>query len=348
MTRDAHSGAISVDRISQVEIIQPGHAANDRASDIFELEKRAYADITNLDGRTLHALELLRSFGLKLVVSSSSAQHFVDEFATRQRFRFDLVLGFDANLAKGRPHVSRTCAAFGVATGEIVFCGDSPPRRNDHHHDREQHGDGQRLDVHAASLTADLGELGGVLDRLRPGIHVALTARCKRDSRLLSGLKHAQRAGPERQERRQAPQAMYVDRDQQHGDANAGGDQDHAEPRASSTLANPDVRDASRRGVSFGHGSLPHVRAGACSRRTGRARRCMASCIYIDIFLFTDMVKPGQRRAPWRRKTAGRPIPAASPVTARQRATSIASRRILATGRACGRRRSRGMRARDR
>lgn len=118
MTRDAHSGAISVDRISQVEIILPGHAANDRASDIFELEKRAYADITNLDGRTLHALELLRSFGLKLVVSSSSAQHFVDEFATRQRFRFDLVLGFDANLAKGRPHVSRTCAAFGVATGE--------------------------------------------------------------------------------------------------------------------------------------------------------------------------------------------------------------------------------------
>jgi len=111
----------------QLEVIAPGHAANDRASDIFEVKKRAYADTANLDSRTLRALERLRSFGMKLVVSSNSAQYFVDEFAARQAFRFDLVLGFDATagLAKGRPHVERTCKLLGELPPAILFCGDS-------------------------------------------------------------------------------------------------------------------------------------------------------------------------------------------------------------------------------
>jgi phosphoglycolate phosphatase-like HAD superfamily hydrolase len=111
----------------QLEIIAPAHAANDRASDIFEVQKRAYADTADLDARTLAALERLRSFGCKLVVSSNSAQYFVDEFAARQTIRFDLVLGFDAaaGLAKGRPHVERTCQELAVSTAQILFCGDS-------------------------------------------------------------------------------------------------------------------------------------------------------------------------------------------------------------------------------
>lgn len=111
----------------QLEVIAPGHAGNDRASDIFEVKKRAYADTANLDTRTLQALERLRSFGCKLVVSSNSAQYFVDEFAARQAFSFDLVLGFDAAtaVAKGRPHVERTCRTLGAQTSEVLFVGDS-------------------------------------------------------------------------------------------------------------------------------------------------------------------------------------------------------------------------------
>ncbi len=111
----------------QLEVIAPGHAQNARASDIFEVKKRAYADHADLDSQTLRALERLRSLGMKLVVSSNSAQYFVDEFAARQAFRFDLVLGFDAEagLAKGRPHVERTCKELGALTPEILFCGDS-------------------------------------------------------------------------------------------------------------------------------------------------------------------------------------------------------------------------------
>lgn len=111
----------------QLELIHPGHAANHRASDLFEHRKRAYADAADLDGATLDALRRLRASGLSLVVSSNSAQRLVDEFAARQHLRFELLLGFDvaANLAKGAPHVRRTCEALGVSAGEIVFCGDS-------------------------------------------------------------------------------------------------------------------------------------------------------------------------------------------------------------------------------
>ncbi len=111
----------------QLEVIAPDHPANDMASDIFERKKRAYADTADLDERTLTALQRLRGFGLSLVVSSNSAQHFVDEFVARQTFAFDLALGFDdaTGLAKGKPHVARACAALGVTTETIVFCGDS-------------------------------------------------------------------------------------------------------------------------------------------------------------------------------------------------------------------------------
>ena len=111
----------------QLEVIQPGHGNNDAASDEFERRKRAVCDAAVMSARTHAALEQLRDAGIKIIVSSNSAQHFVDEFATRETFRFDLALGFDASagLAKGRPHVAHTCETLGIGLDEIVFCGDS-------------------------------------------------------------------------------------------------------------------------------------------------------------------------------------------------------------------------------
>jgi len=111
----------------QLDVIHPDHAENDAASAEFEQRKRAVCDATAMPAATRAALEQLRSAGLKLIVSSNSAQHFVDEFATRAGFGFDLVLGFDpaAGLAKGRPHVDHACRALGVTVEDLVFCGDS-------------------------------------------------------------------------------------------------------------------------------------------------------------------------------------------------------------------------------
>lgn len=111
----------------QLEIIHPGHPANGAASDEFETRKRAICTTTPMDERTIEALEDLRSYGIKLVLSSNTGQVFVDDFVNREPFAFDLALGFDEDrrMAKGRPHVSATCERFGVPTSAIWFVGDS-------------------------------------------------------------------------------------------------------------------------------------------------------------------------------------------------------------------------------
>ncbi len=111
----------------QLEVIHPGDANNDDASDEFERRKRDICDTTPLETRTRTALLELRARGIKLVLSSNTAQHFVDEFVTRERVQFDLALGFDASreLAKGEPHVQRTARALGVERDDILFVGDS-------------------------------------------------------------------------------------------------------------------------------------------------------------------------------------------------------------------------------
>jgi len=113
--------------VHQLELIWPAHAANPAASAEFEARKLAVCRRTSMDERTVGALEGLRALGLALVVSSNTGQDVVDEFAGRERFRFDLALGFDParGLAKGLPHVDRTLAALGIARERLLFVGDS-------------------------------------------------------------------------------------------------------------------------------------------------------------------------------------------------------------------------------
>ena len=111
----------------QLEVILPGDARNAAASAEFEERKRAVCDATMMDAETLAGLAGLRALGFKLIVSSNTGQEFVDDFARREPFAFDLALGFDAarGLAKGAPHVEHTCSLFGLERSELLFCGDS-------------------------------------------------------------------------------------------------------------------------------------------------------------------------------------------------------------------------------
>jgi phosphoglycolate phosphatase-like HAD superfamily hydrolase len=111
----------------QLEAIHPGHAENQAASDEFEVLKRVVCDHAVMTPETVDGLARLRGAGCNLIVSSNSAQYFVDEFQEREEFEFDLVLGFDADrgLAKGAPHVDKTCRMFGLSRDEVLFCGDS-------------------------------------------------------------------------------------------------------------------------------------------------------------------------------------------------------------------------------
>jgi len=125
--RDRYRETSGIPFREQLEVIRPGDPGNQAASDEFEQRKRAVCEATTMDRETVDGLTALAALGLKLVVSSNSAQHFVDDFVRRAGFRFDAVLGHDAarGLAKGEPHVEHVCRTLGVRADELVFCGDS-------------------------------------------------------------------------------------------------------------------------------------------------------------------------------------------------------------------------------
>ena len=111
----------------QLEVIAPGGAHNQASSNEFEERKRAICDATVMDAETIRGLQQLGSLGMKLIVSSNAAQHFVDMFARKETLAFDLLLGFDASrdLAKGAPHVARARSQLGLELAELLFVGDS-------------------------------------------------------------------------------------------------------------------------------------------------------------------------------------------------------------------------------
>lgn len=109
----------------QLETIFPGDQRNDRASEIYERRKTAICTRAVLDAQALACLRRLRANDIAVVLSSNSAQHFVDEFAARTPFAFDLVMGFGNGLAKGAPHVAHVAQQLGVASDRVLFVGDS-------------------------------------------------------------------------------------------------------------------------------------------------------------------------------------------------------------------------------
>ena len=109
----------------QLDLIVPGEAGLDQTAEIFEFRKRAIAQEADLTRPRRHALESLRERGYQLTISSSSAQHFVEEFHQRVAFDFDLALGFAPGQTKGAQHFSITCNALDRTMDQLVFVGDS-------------------------------------------------------------------------------------------------------------------------------------------------------------------------------------------------------------------------------
>lgn len=103
----------------------PQQPENDAMGQRFEREKGSIVAAASWPAAVVETLETLAAQGRPLVLSSNSAQHYVDQLVARGPAVFDLVLGFGGELAKGEPHVARTLARFGVERDEILFVGDS-------------------------------------------------------------------------------------------------------------------------------------------------------------------------------------------------------------------------------
>jgi phosphoglycolate phosphatase-like HAD superfamily hydrolase len=111
--------------IKQLEEIYPGDARNPTASDLFEGRKPARCGAIRMSPETRRALDRMRARGVKIAVSSNNGTENVDAFVRSADFMFDLVLGFGGGLAKGRPHLDKTSAVFGIGRQEMLFVGDS-------------------------------------------------------------------------------------------------------------------------------------------------------------------------------------------------------------------------------
>lgn len=109
----------------QLEVIFPGDARNEPVATTYEQDKTGICLRAKFPADVAAALRELQARGIPVVISSNSAQHFVDELAGRAPVDFDLALGFGNGLAKGEPHVERVMGDFDVQPQEILFCGDS-------------------------------------------------------------------------------------------------------------------------------------------------------------------------------------------------------------------------------
>jgi phosphoglycolate phosphatase-like HAD superfamily hydrolase len=109
----------------QLEVIFPGDDRNDEVAATYEGRKPEITRDARLDRDATWMLRRLHEMGTRVVISSNSAQRFVDEFQRDAPLTFDLALGYGDGLAKGRPHVELVCCSFNVNPHEILFVGDS-------------------------------------------------------------------------------------------------------------------------------------------------------------------------------------------------------------------------------
>jgi phosphoglycolate phosphatase-like HAD superfamily hydrolase len=111
--------------IRQLDSIFPGDPRNQQASDLFEGRKPDSCNQIRMSTEVERALVQLKDRGVAIVVSSNNGVENVATFARGAGFAFDLTLGFGDGLSKGKPHIERAEAQFGVDRSEMLFVGDS-------------------------------------------------------------------------------------------------------------------------------------------------------------------------------------------------------------------------------
>ncbi|MCG2694412.1 HAD hydrolase-like protein [Candidatus Parcubacteria bacterium] len=111
----------------QLEIIFPGNEKNKIIAPIYEEQKiDATADVELEDG-ALDAIEQLKKFDYRLVISSNNFQYNIDNFISNNNLHdiFDLALGFKEGFAKGKNHFDFAIEELVLEKDEMVFIGDS-------------------------------------------------------------------------------------------------------------------------------------------------------------------------------------------------------------------------------
>lgn len=125
LARELYIATCGLPFIRQLDAVFPADPRNARASALFEGRKPGRCDQIRMSPELTGALFEMKSRGVLVAVSSNNGTENVERFARTSAFPFDLVLGFGGGLAKGRPHIERAEAVFGVDRSQMLFVGDS-------------------------------------------------------------------------------------------------------------------------------------------------------------------------------------------------------------------------------
>lgn len=110
----------------QLESLRSGDARNAKVAELFEAAKQADYFDRPFFSEVPEAIDQLQVHGIRAVVSSNNGQEIVEEYLQKKaKPRFDLVLGFKKNFAKGRAHFDKVLAHFGQEAKDMLFVGDS-------------------------------------------------------------------------------------------------------------------------------------------------------------------------------------------------------------------------------
>lgn len=97
--------------------------------------------------------------------------------------------------------------------------------------------------MHPESLSANPAELGWIIDRLRSVVHVALTARRKSHSGLVSSLKESERGHPYGRKEREPPDGGCAKQEESSTEQQRRTEGHGAKTQAVLLAAGTDVRD---------------------------------------------------------------------------------------------------------
>lgn len=109
----------------QLETIFPGHPQNPKAANEYETIKKESYFTKKIFTDVPEAIRDLKNNKIKVIVSSNNFQELVNEFVSRTKMSFDMVLGYKNNFAKGADHFNYIMKRLGCTREEMVFIGDS-------------------------------------------------------------------------------------------------------------------------------------------------------------------------------------------------------------------------------
>jgi phosphoglycolate phosphatase len=125
LARELYIATCGLPFFRQLEAVFPGDPRNAEAARRFEAGKPERCNHIRMPVEVIRALDEMRSRGVLIAVSSNNGSENVAAFAASAGFAFDLVLGFGDGMSKGRPHIERAEAVFGIDRAQMLFVGDS-------------------------------------------------------------------------------------------------------------------------------------------------------------------------------------------------------------------------------